>query len=63
MPPPNYMASQVIGSINGRSPIGIARLYGERTKLLCKISKPTPPGGRNIKKQQAEDHRLEQLKP
>jgi putative transposase len=74
MIPPKYAVSQVVGFIKGKSAIHIARVYGERKRNFIGQSFWArgffvSPVGRDeevirtyIKKQEAEDHRLEQLK-
>jgi putative transposase len=71
--PPKYAVSQVVGSIKGKSAIHLARVYGERKRnfvgqhfwargyFLSTVGRDQEPIREYIKKQEAEDTRLEQL--
>ena len=74
MIPPKYAVSQVIGFIKGKSAIHIARVYGERKRnfvgqsfwargfFVSTVGRDEEVIRAYIKNQEAEDHRLEQLK-
>jgi len=71
--PPKYAVSQVIGFIKGKSAIHLARVYGERKRnfvgehfwargyFVSTIGRDEAVIREYIKKQQAEDARLDQL--
>jgi putative transposase len=71
--PPKYAVSQVIGFIKGKSAIHVARVYGERKRnfegqhlwargfFVSTVGRDAQVIRDYIKKQEAEDSRLEQL--
>ena len=71
--PPKYAVSQVIGFIKGKSAIHLARVYGERKRnfvgqhfwargyFVSTVGRDQEVIREYIKKQEAEDTRLEQL--
>ena len=71
--PPKYAVSQVIGFIKGKSAIHLARTYGERKRnfvgehfwargyFVSTVGRDEATIREYIKKQEAEDKRLEQL--
>ncbi len=71
--PPKYAVSQVIGFIKGKSAIHLARTYGERKRnfvgkhfwargfFVSTVGRDEAAIREYIKKQEAEDRRLEQL--
>jgi len=72
--PPKYAVSQVVGYIEGKSAIHIARVYGERKRnfvgqhfwargyFVSTVGRDEGVIREYIKHQEAEDNRLEQLK-
>ena len=72
--PPKYAVSQVIGFIKGKSAIHLARVYGERKRnfvgqhfwargyFVSAVGRDEQVIREYIKKQEAEDLRLEQMK-
>jgi putative transposase len=74
MIPPKHVVSQVVGFIKGKSAIRIARVYGERKRhfvgqsfwargfFVSTVGRDEEVIRAYIKNQEAEDHRLEQLK-
>ena len=72
--PPKYAVSQVIGYIKGRSAIHLARTYGEQRRnfagqsfwargyYVSTVGRDETVIREYIRKQEKEDHRLEQLK-
>ena len=71
--PPKYAVSQVIGYIKGKSAIHLARVYGERKRdftgqhfwargyLVSTVGRDETVIREYIRKQEAEDSRLDQL--
>jgi putative transposase len=71
--PPKYAVSQVIGFIKGKSAIHLARAYGEKRRnfvgqhfwargyFVSTVGRDEEVIREYIKKQEAEDERLEQL--
>ena len=71
--PPKYAVSQVIGFIKGKSAIHVARVYGERRRnftgqhfwargyFVSTVGRDETVIREYIKKQEAEDTRLDQL--
>lgn len=71
--PPKYAVSQVIGFIKTKSPIHLARVYGEKKRnfvgqhfsargyFVSAVGRDTEVIREYISKQQAEDQRLEQM--
>lgn len=71
--PPKYAVSQVVGFIKGKSAIHLARVYGERKRnfvgqhfwargyFVSTVGRDQELIREYIKKQEAEDTRLEQL--
>jgi putative transposase len=71
--PPKYAVSQVIGFIKGKSAIHLARVYGEKRRnfvgrrfwargyFVSTVGRDEEVIREYIKKQEAEDERLEQL--
>jgi putative transposase len=71
--PPKYAVSQVIGYIKGKSAIHLARVYGERKRnfigqhfwargyFVSTVGRDEAVIREYIRKQEAEDARLEQL--
>ncbi len=71
--PPKYAVSQVVGFIKGKSAIHLARVYGERRRnfvgrhfwargyFVSTVGRDQELIREYIKKQEAEDTRLEQL--
>jgi putative transposase len=71
--PPKYAVSQVVGFIKGKSAIHMARVYGERKKnfvgqhfwargfLVSTVGREESVVRDNIRKQEEEDTRLDQL--
>jgi putative transposase len=71
--PPKYAVSQVVGFIKGKSAIHLARVYGERKRnfvgqhfwargyFVSTVGRDQEVIREYIKKQEAEDTRLEQL--
>jgi putative transposase len=71
--PPKYAVSQVIGYIKGKSAIHLARVYGERKRnftgqhfwargyFVSTVGRDETVIREYIKKQEAEDSRLDQL--
>jgi putative transposase len=71
--PPKYAVSQVVGFIKGKSAIDLARVYGERKRnfvgqhfwargyFVSTVGRDQEVIRQYIKKQEAEDARLEQL--
>jgi len=71
--PPKYPVSQVIGFIKGKSAIHLARVYGEKKRnfvgqhfwargyFVSTVGRDTAVIREYIRKQEAEDKRLEQL--
>jgi putative transposase len=71
--PPKYAVSQVIGFIKGKSAIHLARMYGEKRRnfvgqhfwargyFVSTVGRDEEVIREYIKKQEAEDERLEQL--
>ncbi len=71
--PPKYAVSQVIGFIKGKSAIHLARVYGERKRnfvgqhfwargfFVSTVGRDEHIVREYIRKQEAEDKRLDQL--
>jgi putative transposase len=71
--PPKYAVSQVVGYIKGKSAIHIARTYGGRARnfvgqhfwargyYVSTVGRDEQVIRDYIRRQEAEDHRLEQL--
>ncbi len=71
--PPKYAVSQVVGFIKGKSAIHIARVYGERKRnfvgehfwargfFVSTVGRDETAIREYIKKQEAEDRRLDQM--
>jgi putative transposase len=71
--PPKHAVSQVIGFIKGKSAIHLARVYGEKKRnfvgqhfwargyFVSTVGRDTEVIREYIKKQEAEDKRLEQM--
>ncbi len=71
--PPKYAVSQVIGYIKGKSAIHLARVYGERKRIfvgqhfwargyfVSTVGRDEEMIRQYIRRQEEEDHRLEQL--
>ena len=66
--PPKYAVSQVIGYIKGKSAINLARVYGEtgqpfwaRGYFVSTVGRDETVIREYIRKQEAEDSRLDQL--
>jgi len=71
--PPKYAVSQVIGFIKGKSAIHLARVYGEKKRnfvgqhfwargyFVSTVGRDTDVIREYIRKQEAEDKRLEQM--
>ena len=71
--PPKYAVSQVVGYIKGKSAIQLARVYGERKRhfvgqhfwargyFVSTLGRDEAVIREYIRKQEAEDHRLDQL--
>jgi putative transposase len=71
--PPKYAVAQVIGFIKGKSAIHLARVYGERKKnfvgenfwargyLVSTVGRDEKVIREYIRKQEAEDKRLDQI--
>ena len=71
--PPKYAVSQVVGFIKGKSAIHVARVYGERKRnfvgqhlwargfFVSTVGRDETAIREYIKKQEAEDRRLDQL--
>ena len=71
--PPKYAVAQVVGFIKGKSAIHLARVYGERKRnfvgqhfwargyFVSTVGRDQELIREYIKKQEAEDTRLEQL--
>lgn len=71
--PPKYAVSQVVGFIKGKSAIHLARVYGERKRnfvgqhfwargyFVSTVGRDEAVIREYIKKQEDEDHRLDQL--
>ena len=72
--PPKYSVSQVIGYIKGKSAIHLARVYGERKRnfvgqhfwargyFVSTVGRDEEVIRQYIKKQEAKDERLDQLR-
>jgi putative transposase len=72
--PPKYAVSQVVGYIKGKSAIHIARTFGGRSRnftgesfwargyYVSTVGRDEQVIRDYIRRQEAEDHRLEQLK-
>ena len=66
--PPKYAVSQVVGYIQGKSAIHLARVYGERKRnwargyFVSTVGRDERVIRAYIRHQEAEDQRLEQLK-
>ena len=71
--PPKYSVSQVVGYIKGKSAIHIARVYGEQRRnfvgqrfwargyFVSTVGRDKQVIREDIRHQEAEDHRLEQM--
>ena len=71
--PPKYAVSQVVGFIQGKSAIQLARVYGERKRnfvgqhfwargyFVSTVGRDEAVVREYIKKQEQEDERLDQL--